>query len=192
MARVSNPENQDNKKTSARLIKYLLDHKHFSPFEMVNACVEINCPRDISHQILRHRSFTFQEFSGRYAVYPELLSYREPRMQDHKNRQSSLPVTDSTVRNLWKHTIENVRDLLIREYNNALDAGIAKEVARILLPEGLVPTKMYMNGTLRSWIHYWAVRCTPETQKEHRLVAEATREVIMPHLPLIAHALSVT
>lgn len=185
MARVSNPENQDNKTTSERLLRYLIEHKHWSPFEMVNACVEIKTTRDISRQILRHRSFSFQEFSGRYAEYDSLLVERECRCQDTKNRQSALPAPDDLQRE-WGLVVEGVATHAWEAYQEALASGVAKEVARAILPEGLVPTTMYMNGTLRSWIHYWEVRCTPETQKEHRIVAEETREVVLSAYPGIS------
>lgn len=156
---------------------------------MVNACVQIECARDISRQILRHRSFSFQEFSGRYAEYEFLYGGREPRLQDVSNRQNSLHLSDSRIQERWERLVRRVRFVCWTAYDIALRMGIAKEVARILLPEGLVPTKMYMNGTLRSWIHYWSVRCTPETQKEHRLVAEETRRVILLQYPGISKVL---
>lgn len=174
---------------SEKLITYLLRKKHFSPFEMVNACVEINLPRDISHQILRHRSFSFQEFSGRYAEYEALNDGREMRLQDHSNRQNSVLSDDLELQRKWGRLTSRVRSVCWRAYLIALRLGVAKEVARILLPEGLVPSRVYMNGTLRSWIHYWDVRCTPETQKEHRDVAEATRAVVLAQFPGIAQAL---
>lgn len=187
LARVSNSKAKLGD-PAEKLIKYLLDHKHFSPFEMVNACVSIECPRDIGRQILRHRSFSFQEFSGRYAEYPDLLVGRECRLQDHTNRQSSLPAEPDHI-SWWESTLSEVRGTAWTAYSLAISKGIAKEVARVLLPEGLVPSKIYMNGTLRSWIHYWAVRCTPETQKEHRLVAEETRAVVLAEFPEIAKAI---
>lgn len=186
MARVSNPENQDNKSTSARLLRYLIEHKHWSPFEMVNACVEISTTRDIAHQIIRHRSFSFQEFSGRYAEYPDLNTERECRLQDTKNRQHSQPCDDPNLLGWWEGALEESVSSLQSVYQNALQLGIAREVARSILPEGLVPTTVYMNGTLRSWIHYWEVRCTPETQKEHRIVAEETREAVLSAYPGIS------
>ena len=159
MARVSNPNNENNKETAPRLIKYLIDHKHWSPFEMVNACVYVECPRDISRQILRHRSFSFQEFSGRYAAYSDLETHREGRIQDKTNRQNSIPLMDRAKTAAWNSLVYGVRSECLEAYRSALDMGIAKEVARSLLPEGLVPTRMYMNGSLRSWIHYFEVRC---------------------------------
>ena len=188
MARVSNPTAQPGDPAD-RLIRYLIRHKHWSPFEMVNACIYIECPRDISRQILRHRSFSFQEFSGRYAAYDDLLEHREVRLQDDRNRQHSLPCPDgSESRTTWESHVRNVRDTCRRAYRDALALGIAKEVARVLLPEGLVPTRMYMNGTLRSWLHYIDIRTGPETQKEHREIAEAIREIIYHHFPAVAEA----
>lgn len=189
MARVSNPKNEDNKATAPRLIRYLIDHKHWSPFEMVNACAYIECPRDISRQILRHRSFSFQEFSGRYAAYDDLEEAREVRLQDHTNRQNSIPVDDVDIRTKWEAGLSDVRNVCLGAYRSALDLGIAKEVARAVLPEGLVPTRMYVNGTLRSWIHYFDVRCGPETQKEHREIALALRHSILEQFPQIKEAL---
>lgn len=189
MARVSNPKNENNNETAPRLINYLMANKHWSPFEMVDACVYIECPRDISRQILRHRSFSFQEFSGRYAKYDDLLGEREGRLQDNKNRQNSLHLFDEAKRALWEGLVSSVRSVCLEAYRVALDMGIAKEVARALLPEGLVPTRMYMKGSLRSWIHYWEVRCHESTQKEHREVAEATRELVLSQFPMIKEAL---
>lgn len=188
MARVSNPDNQDNRKTAPKLIKYLIDHRHWSPFEMVNACVQIETTRDIAHQIIRHRSFSFQEFSGRYAEYEGLVE-REGRLQDQKNRQNSLPCESKALWEVFSAQVRSVAELSYDAYRTLLEFGFAKETARVLLPEGLVPTVMYMNGTLRSWIHYWDVRCTPETQKEHRLVAEDTRRVVLEQFPTIKEIL---
>lgn len=188
MARVSNP-NAKQSDPSDKLISYLLRHKHFSPFEMVSACVEVNTTRDISRQVLRHRSFSFQEFSGRYAAYDALSEPREARLQDVKNRQNSLEVDDDTLSAWWNDQQIAVRDLAATTYQEALDRGVAKEVARAVLPEGMTPTKMYMTGTLRSWIHYFSVRCTPETQKEHRQLAEALRGLVMSQFPAVEKAL---
>ncbi len=186
MARVSNPENENNTATAPRLLRYLIRNKHWSPFEMVNACVYIECPRDISRQILRHRSFSFQEFSGRYSENRDLYDERDVRLQDNSNRQNSLPIeTESDIPRRWNYLVSMVRGVCLEAYRAALAMGVAKEVARALLPEGLVPTRLYMNGTLRSWIHYWDVRCDPATQKEHRDVANATREVILEAFPQI-------
>lgn len=189
MARVSNPKNENNNETAPRLISYLMRNKHWSPFEMVNACVLIEVPRDIGRQILRHRSFSFQEFSGRYAAYDDLYAQREGRLQDTANRQNSLALIDKAKQVLWDGLVSTVRATCIGAYRTALDMGIAKEVARALLPEGLIPSRMYINGNLRSWIHYWAVRCDEATQKEHREVAEATRELVLARFPMIKEAL---
>jgi thymidylate synthase (FAD) len=169
MARVSNPKNQDNPETT-KLLKYLIKHKHFSPFESVNVCMEIKTTRDIARQILRHRSFCFQELSQRYAEADE-FELSECRMQDEKNRQSSLQTDDDYVKNWWEGAQLRVLTEAEHLYKVALDKGIAKEVARKLLPEGLTMSRMYMNGTLRSWLHYISVRTDPSTQKEHREVA---------------------
>lgn len=192
MARVSNPANEDNNETAPRLISYLMRHKHWSPFEMVNACVYVEVPRDIGRQILRHRSFSFQEFSGRYAVYDDLYQEREGRLQDNANRQNSIPLVDRAKRAAWVSLVKGVRTVCLEAYRTALNMGIAKEVARALLPEGLIPSRMYINGTMRSWIHYWSVRCDPATQKEHRDLAEAIREMVLQEYPMIKEALDAT
>lgn len=182
MARVSNPANQDNPETAPKLLKYLINNNHWSPFEMVNVCMEIETTRDIARQILRHRSFSFQEFSQRYAVADE-FAISEPRMQDTKNRQNSLETDDYFVKTWWdaaqKRAISDASQL----YNQALEQGIAKEQARKLLPEGLTMSRMYMNGTLRSWIHYCNIRCDKATQKEHREVADKCKKIISELFP---------
>ena len=185
IARVSNPTNQDNPSFEG-LIKYMVTHGHWSPFEMVSAVVEINTTRDIGRQILRHRSFSFQEFSQRYADATLLppAELRECRLQDTKNRQNSLEVGPGPLADRWEILQHEVYDAAIERYKEALSVGIAKEQARALLPEGLTPTRMYMAGTLRSWLHYLRPRSGPETQKEHRLVAEAIREVLLPVFPV--------
>ena len=189
MARVSNPTNQNNK-DSSKLIKYLIKHKHWSPFEMVNMCVEINTTRSISAQILRHRSFSFQEFSQRYASVEELELPTPPnlRLQDPKNRQNSIEDTKL----LDKEQLENViRTNYIHTYDlykNMLAAGIAKECAREVLPMG-TPTRLYMNGTLRSWIHYVDLRSANGTQKEHRDIAIACKDLIKTNFPLTFKAI---
>lgn len=194
MARVSNPENQDNPQ-SAGLIKYLIKHHHWSPFEMVGACVEINTTRDIARQILRHRSFHFQEFSQRYADASLLgdMVERECRLQDTKNRQNSISIgwaeDDHVLMNAWDKEQEHVWDTAIAGYKWALSQGIAKEQARALLPEGLTPSRMYMHGTLRDWIHYIEVRTDPSTQKEHRLIAEEIKQVLSDVYPQVFAAL---
>lgn len=173
-ARVSNPSNQHNTETSEKLIKYLLKHKHFSPFEMVNICLEINTTRDISRQILRHRSFCFQEFSQRYANPAEELEFviRDARLQDPTNRQNSIDmVPDHILKDAWKIRQQRVINVAKEEYEWAIRNGIAKECARVVLPEGNIKTRMYMNGTLRSWIHYIDVRSGNGTQLEHLLIA---------------------
>lgn len=184
MARVSNPGNQDNKESAPKLLQYLARNKHWSPFEMVNACVEIETTRDIARQILRHRSFSFQEFSQRYAEV-NMFDTREARLQDVKNRQNSIPVQDRELEDIW----QNKQKRLIREaseaYQWALSNGIAKEQARAVLPEGNTMSRMYMNGNLRSWLHYLQVRLDPSTQKEHRIVAEQVKNALLPQFPNI-------
>lgn len=182
MARVSNPSNQENMATAPKLMRYLMDNKHWSPFEMVNVCMEIETTRDIARQILRHRSFSFQEFSQRYAV-ADGYEYSEARAQDHKNRQNSLDIVDKNQQAWWQLMQERVLKEARYCYERALENGIAKEVARKLLPEGLTTSRMYMNGTLRSWLHYCDIRCDNATQKEHRQVAEQCREIIKTIAP---------
>jgi thymidylate synthase (FAD) len=184
MARVSNPANQDNEETAPKLIKYLLKNKHFSPFEMVNLCVEIETTRDIARQILRHRSFTFQELSQRYAEVPtDGFEYGEARMQDTKNRQNSLESDDEYLKNWWVSMQHRATADAEYIYQEALKKGIAKEVARKVLPEGLTKSRMYMNGTLRSWLHYVSIRCDEATQKEHREVALLCKQEIAKAFP---------
>ena len=186
-ARVSNPSNQHNTDTSDKLIKYLVKHKHWSPFEMANATLEIETTRDIARQILRHRSFTFQEFSQRYADPTKDLSFttREARLQDQKNRQNSIETDDEVIKELW----EKMQDKVIREakvaYPWAVTRGIAKEVARAVLPEGLTMSRMYVNGTIRSWLHYIDIRSDVATQKEHREIAMACAKAIAEIFPMI-------
>ena len=189
MARVSNPENQDNP-SIVGLIRYLIRHKHWSPFEMVGACVEINTVRDVSRQILRHRSFHFQEFSGRYASNADLPkpALREARLQDSTNRQNSLPCYDPAVAAWWAAAQRSVEKNAHDLYRSAIGRGIAKEAARALLPEGLCSTRMYMHGTLRDWLHYLAVRTGPETQKEHRAVAQKITGILRHNLPDVMQA----
>jgi thymidylate synthase (FAD) len=184
MARVSNPANQDNEETAPKLIKYLLKNKHFSPFEMVNLCVEIETTRDIARQILRHRSFTFQELSQRYAEVPtDGFEYGEARMQDTKNRQNSLESDDEYLKNWWVSMQHRATADAEYIYQEALKKGIAKEVARKVLPEGLTKSRLYMNGTLRSWLHYVSIRCDEATQKEHRDVALLCKQEIAKAFP---------
>jgi len=189
MARVSNPTNQMNDETAPKLLNYLMKHQHWSPFEMVNVCMEIECTRDIARQILRHRSFSFQEFSQRYAV-ADGYEYAEPRLQDTKNRQNSISVQDRELAKLWQEQQDKTLQAARSAYETALDAGIAKEVARKVLPEGLTTSRMYMNGTLRSWIHYVSVRTDPSTQKEHREVAEQCKGLLIALFPNVFKELS--
>jgi len=186
-ARVSNPSNQMNTETSDRLIKYLLKHKHFSPFEMANIVLEIETTRDIARQILRHRSFTFQEFSQRYADPVKELDFtlREARLQDQKNRQNSIEVDDENLQTAWNVCQQAVIDQAKRSYEWAIQNGIAKEVARAVLPEGLTMSRMYVNGTIRSWIHYIDIRSDVATQKEHREIALACAKAIADIFPMI-------
>jgi thymidylate synthase (FAD) len=186
MARVSNPENQDNKETAGKLVKYLVKNKHWSPLDMVDMCVEIETTRDIARQILRHRSFYFQEFSQRYA---EVQSFElsDCRMQDGKNRQNSLETEDLALKYWWEGAQKRVLGDARFMYESALKKGIAKEVARKLLPEGLTMSKMYMKGTLRNWIHYLEVRCDPSTQKEHREVALLVKEQLLKCYPTMEY-----
>lgn len=184
MARVSNPANQDNKETSAKLLQYLVRNKHWSPFEMVSACVEIETTRDIGRQILRHRSFAFQEFSQRYAEVNQFET-GECRLQDTKNRQNSLLNEDRELANIWEAGQQRLIQDSTHLYQWALKNGIAKEVARKVLPEGLTGSRMYMTGTLRSWIHYLQVRLDPSTQKEHREVAEKILVALQKDFPNI-------
>ena len=185
-ARVSNPSNQLNTDTSERLIRYLIRHQHWSPLEMVSACLEITTTRDIARQILRHRSFSFQEFSQRYADPTQDLNFvtREARLQDTTNRQNSVAVDDPALQAWWdakqKFIIESARLV----YTEAVEKGIAKEQARAVLPEGLTESRLYMNGTLRSWIHFIELRSANGTQREHQLVAQACAEVITKIFPM--------
>ena len=182
MARVSNPKNQNNTETSARLIKYLIKHKHWSPFEMVNMCVEIHTTRSIAAQILRHRSFSFQEFSQRYAVVVSDPVIPDLRRQDVKNRQNSINDLDPFVKQELQLKAQFVFDQAHMLYDEMLGAGVAKECAREVLPLS-TPTTMYMNGTLRSWIHYTDLRCGNGTQAEHKQIADACKELIKLHYP---------
>ena len=187
-ARVSNPTNQMNTETSAKLIKYLIKHKHWSPLEMVSACLEINTTRDIAHQIVRHRSFAFQEFSQRYANPQDMedaFTYREARLQDPKNRQNSIEVEDDALQIAWGKKQKEVIDRCREVYNWALSEGIAKEQARVVLPEGLTKTRLYMNGSLRSWVHYVELRGGHGTQKEHMDIAHTCAKVIANIFPII-------
>jgi len=186
-ARVSNPSNQLNAGTSEKLLSYLIKHKHWSPFEMASACLEIETTRDIARQILRHRSFSFQEFSQRYAnpeqEFVEMFVRREARLQDEKNRQNSIEVDDIDLEREWYRIQGRVMWMAEREYKRAIKLGIAKEQARALLPEGLTVSRLYVNGTLRSWIHYIELRASNGTQKEHIEIAKACAEAIKEIFP---------
>jgi thymidylate synthase (FAD) len=190
-ARVSNPDNQNNKETSEKLVKYLMKHKHWSPLEMVSACLEIETTRDIARQILRHRSFSFQEFSQRYADPTKDLDFelREARLQDPKNRQNSIALDMSDeyeggLQDRWCQMQERVINESKLAYNWAINNGIAKEQARAVLPEGNTVSRMYVNGTLRSWIHYIELRGANGTQQEHIDIAHAVAEVISVIFPI--------
>lgn len=183
MARVSNPENQG--KPGDRLLSYLVRNKHWSPFEMVSACVEINTSRDIARQILRHRSFSFQEFSQRYAEVVEAPVFREARAQDEKNRQNSIPITSELIGDRWYDFQHTAWKETYQLYQRALANGIAKEQARALLPEGMAPSKMYMHGNLRSWIHYIELRTGNGTQKEHQDIAWECFEILYEKFPTV-------
>ena len=183
-ARVSNPANQSNTETNERLIRYLIKNHHWSPFEMVSVCLEIETTRDIARQILRHRSFSFQEFSQRYAV-AENYETREARIQDIKNRQNSIETDNAELENEWEKKQTELATQAFETYQWALTQGIAKEQARAVLPEGMTQSRMYMNGTLRSWIHYIQLRSGNGTQKEHRIIALACAKAISPIFPMI-------
>ena len=185
-ARVSNPSNQLNSDTSEKLIKYLINNSHWSPLEMVNVCLEIDTTRDIARQILRHRSFSFQEFSQRYANPTEDMEFitREARLQDNKNRQNSIETNDSDLQKEWNVQQQKVIDSALEAYQWAIDKGIAKEQARVVLPEGNTKSRLYMNGTLRSWIHYIQLRAGHGTQKEHIEIAQACALVISKIFPM--------
>lgn len=187
MARVSNPTNQNNTETSSKLISYLIKHKHWSPFEMVNMCVEINTTRSISAQILRHRSFSFQEFSQRYAQVTDNPVIPDLRRQDTKNRQNSVDDLDPYLKQELQLKAQFVFDQAMMLYDEMLGAGVAKECARDVLPL-CSPTRMYMNGTLRSWIHYCDLRCGNGTQLEHKVVADECKELIIQQFPMVAKA----
>jgi len=187
-ARVSNPANQLNTETSEKLIRYLVKHQHWSPLEMVSACIEIETTRDIARQILRHRSFSFQEFSQRYAdptaELSQAFTLREARLQDIKNRQNSIETDDTMLAIEWERAQKRVLFAVEREYKWAIDNGIAKEQARAVLPEGLTISRLYMNGTLRSWIHFIELRSANGTQKEHQQIAVECARVIAEVFPM--------
>lgn len=190
-ARISNPSNQFNMDTADKLVSYLLKYKHFSPFEMVNCVVEVECPRDIARQLLRHRSFSFQEFSQRYADVTALgdsFVIREARMQDTKNRQNSIALSDNSLKDQWEVKQQEILVLVKEHYEWAISNNIAKECARVILPEGLTMSRLYVNGTIRSWLHYVEVR-TEEgvTQQEHVELARLIAKVIAEAFPQITN-----
>ena len=184
-ARVSNPANQNNTQTNEKLIRYLIKNNHWSPLEMVSVCLEIETTRDIARQILRHRSFSFQEFSQRYAVADLGFECKEARLQDKKNRQNSIQTDNVDLQNEWEAQQKRVADNAEAAYKWALENGIAKEQARAVLPEGMTLSRMYMNGALRSWVHYISLRSGNGTQKEHRDIAIACAKAIEPIFPMI-------
>ena len=192
-ARVSNPSNQFNAETSEKLIQYLVRNSHWSPLEMVSACIEITTTRDIARQILRHRSFSFQEFSQRYADPVQELNFvlRDARLQDPKNRQNSVEVEDTLLQNEWFRAQQRIIYAAKREYEWAIKNGIAKEQARAVLPEGLTVSRLLMNGTLRSWIHYIQLRSANGTQKEHILIAQEIANVITKIFPMASELRSI-
>ena len=196
MARVSNPSNQNNFESSDKLIKYLIKNKHWSPFEMVHIVMEINTTRDIGRQILRHRSFSFQEFSQRYADPTKELEFilREARLQDKKNRQNSIVMDESNTEHrhlqyIFEQRQKQIKSFAVDSYQHLIQKGMAKEQARSVLPEGLVMSKLYMSGTLRSWIHYCELRMENGTQKEHMEIAEECRKVFTEQFPVVSKAL---
>jgi len=191
-ARVSNPANQNNSDTSEKLVRYLINNQHWSPLEMVSLTLEIETTRDIARQILRHRSFSFQEFSQRYADASQLgFETREARLQDTKNRQNSIETDNATLIETWRQRQNQIMDEVEDAYKWALDNGIAKEQARAVLPEGMTKSRMYMAGTLRSWVHYIQLRSANGTQKEHQVVALACALVIEPVFPMIKEFINV-
>ena len=190
IARVSNPQNQDNENVEG-LLRYMVKHQHWSPFEMASAVFEIETTRDIARQILRHRSFSFQEFSQRYADVSLLPSaqLRECRLQDTRNRQNSLTTDDQDKHDQWAQLQARVSDAALAAYQQALKMGVAKEQARAVLPEGLTPSRMYMSGTIRSWMHYCQLRTQPETQKEHRVIAQSISDELALQVPAVWSAM---
>ena len=186
-ARVSNPDNQGNYETAPRLIDYLIKNAHWSPLEMVNLVFEIDCPRDIARQILRHRSFSFQEFSQRYAETTQLgMTTREFRLQDQKNRQNSIEMEDEELKNQWEAKQQQIQHEIVMAYKWALENNMAKECARVILPEGMQMTRMTMNGTLRSWLHYLDLRQANGTQKEHTEIAMLMKPIIAKKIPIVS------
>jgi thymidylate synthase (FAD) len=188
MARVSNPANQNNTETSSKLIQYLIDHKHWSPFEMVNMCVEIETTRSVAAQILRHRSFSFQEFSQRYARVTDPAVMPELRRQDLKNRQNSIDDLHQTSKDFFERRIKHLYAECHDLYHQLVEAGVAKECARDVLPLA-APTRMYMNGTIRSWLHYVDLRTSNGTQREHALIAGQVQDILYDYLPTVCSAM---
>ena len=191
-ARVSNPSNQNNTSTSEKLVRYLMNNDHWSPLEMVSVCLEIETTRDIGRQILRHRSFSFQEFSQRYAIADIGTDIRDARIQDKKNRQNSTETDDTQLQEEWKLRQQSLIDKSSETYKWAIDNGIAKEQARAVLPEGNTKSRLYMNGTMRSWIHYIHLRSGNGTQKEHQEIAIACAKAIEPIFPMIIEFLLIS
>lgn len=191
-ARVSNPTNQSNNDTAEKLVRYLIKHQHWSPLEMVSACLEIDTTRDIARQIIRHRSFSFQEFSQRYADPTKDLSFelRDARLQDTKNRQNSVETDDSSLRKRWEQKQRELVDRAKETYEWAIEHGIAKEQARAVLPEGNTQSRIFMNGNLRSWVHYIQLRSANGTQREHQQIAIACAKAIEPVFPMIKEFIS--
>jgi len=188
MARVSNPSNQTNNETAPRLIRYLIKHQHWSPFEMVNMCVSIETTRSIAAQILRHRSFSFQEFSQRYAEVPIPAELPELRRQDTKNRQNSIDDLDESIKRTFEFRIGQLYGDAYRIYKDMVASGVAKECAREVLPLA-TPTRLYMNGTIRSWLHYCDLRTSNGTQKEHALIASQVQDILYSQLPNVCEAM---
>ena len=184
-ARVSNPTSQISGLNNNRLLKYLLKHKHFSPIEMASICCQVDTTRDVARQMLRHRSFSFQEFSQRYSATETNGDWREARLQDHVNRQNSLETDDEGLIGWWRDVQDGLMESTFSAYDEALKRGLAKEVARAILPEGLTWTRLYMSGSVRSWLHYIELRTDPSTQKEHRELAQTIAIAIEPVFPMI-------
>lgn len=191
-ARVSNPTNQENIKTMPKLLAYMANHGHWSPFEMAHMVVEIKTTRDVLEQMIRHKSFAFQVFSQRYSVVTSPPVFRGARLQDPKNRQSSIETDDDDLQRWWASRQAAIAEITRETYQEAVERGIAKEVARSVLPEGQTPTTLYMAGPIRSWIHYCQLRCGPETQKEHRLIAEECRLILLREFPTLSEIMNTT
>ena len=188
LARVSNPANEENP-DYVKLIRYLIKHNHWSPFEMASLCVEIHTDRAIAPQVLRHKSFSFQQFSERYAETAPVAFLPELRAQDHKNRQNSIANLPADIVEMYREDMEFLRDESFRIYRDMLADGVAKECARNILPAGLTSTRLYMSGTIRSWLHYCDLRCANGTQKEHRLIADSCRDILISEMPTVCEAM---